>query len=213
MPTRYRSPATRCALDPPSSPIGSRRADPHLFPRSQNTVRGWRSGAQTDLSEVIQIDNVFTNVTKGAVAPSGDLQKAFGTTDVQDIMLQILKKGELQVGEKERAVELEDLRREICTEVAQRCVDPGTKRPHTVGMIEKAMNEVGYNVQGNKAAKAQVRPSFLSLTLSRAHLERLADPPHLRAGPRPDQGAPGQGHAPDRARPDARPDNDGEQGG
>ncbi|GAA5899830.1 hypothetical protein JCM8208_004576 [Rhodotorula glutinis] len=121
----------------------------------KNTVRGWRSGAQTDLSEVIQIDNVFTNVTKGAVAPSGDLQKAFGTTDVQDIMLQILKKGELQVGEKERAVELEDLRREICTEVAQRCVDPGTKRPHTVGMIEKAMNEVGYNVQGNKAAKAQ----------------------------------------------------------
>ncbi|TNY22883.1 Shwachman-Bodian-diamond syndrome protein-domain-containing protein [Rhodotorula diobovata] len=123
----------------------------------KNTVRGWRSGAQTDLSEVIQIDNVFTNVSKGAVAPSDDLQKAFGTTDVEQVMMQILKKGELQVGEKERAVELEDLRREICTEVAQRCVDPGTKRPHTVGMIEKAMSEVGYNVQGNKAAKAQVR--------------------------------------------------------
>ncbi|GAA6057296.1 hypothetical protein JCM3770_001704 [Rhodotorula araucariae] len=121
----------------------------------KNTVRGWRSGAQTDLSEVIQIDNVFTNVSKGAVAPTDDLQKAFGTTDVQAVMMQILKKGELQVGEKERAVELEELRREICTEVAARCVDPGTQRPHTVGMIEKAMNEVGYNVQGSKAAKAQ----------------------------------------------------------
>jgi ribosome maturation protein SDO1 len=72
-----------------------------------------------------------------------------------------LKKGELQVGEKERAVELEDLKREICTEVAGRCVDPNTQRPHTVGMIEKAMNEVGYNVSGGKAAKAQVR--FLPL--------------------------------------------------
>ena len=81
----------------------------------------------------------------------------------------ILKKGELQVGEKERAVELEDLKREICQEVAQRCVDPNTQRPHTVGMIEKAMNEVGYNVVGAKAAKAQVRSlvlSFISTVLS-----------------------------------------------
>lgn len=124
-----------------------------------NTVRAWRTGAQTDLSEVIQIESVFTNVSKGAVASSDDLQKAFGTSDVQEVMMQILKKGELQVGEKERAVELEELRREICTEVASRCVDPNTQRPHTVGMIEKAMNEIGYNVQGSKAAKAQVRPT------------------------------------------------------
>lgn len=122
----------------------------------KNTVRAWRSGAQTDLSEVIQIDTVFSNVSKGAVAPSGDLQKAFGTTDVQKVLMEVLKKGELQVGEKERAVELEELRREICTEVAARCVDPGTQRPHTVGMIEKAMHEVGYNINTSKGAKVQV---------------------------------------------------------
>lgn len=121
----------------------------------KNTVRAWRSGAQTDLSEVIQIDTVFSNVSKGAVAPSGDLQKAFGTTDVQKVLMEVLKKGELQVGEKERAVELEELRREICTEVAARCVDPGTQRPHTVGMIEKAMHEVGYNINTSKGAKVQ----------------------------------------------------------
>ncbi|KWU46061.1 Shwachman-Bodian-diamond syndrome protein, partial [Rhodotorula sp. JG-1b] len=125
-----------------------------------NTVRAWRTGAQTDLSEVIQIESVFTNVSKGAVASADDLQKAFGTSDVKEVMMQILKKGELQVGEKERAVELEELRREICTEVASRCVDPNTQRPHTVGMIEKAMNEIGYNVQGSKAAKAQASPAL-----------------------------------------------------
>lgn len=123
----------------------------------KNSVRAWRSGAQTDLSEVLQIDNVFTNVSKGAVAPAGDLQKAFGTTDAQKCVLEILAKGELQVGEKERAAELEDLRREICTEVAQRAVDPNTRRPHTTGMIERAMNEVGYSVKAHKPAKAQVR--------------------------------------------------------
>jgi ribosome maturation protein SDO1 len=122
----------------------------------KNTVKAYRSGAQTDLSEVIQIDNVFTNVTKGAVAPTADLQKAFGTTDIQTVLLEVLKKGELQVGEKERAVELEEMRREIATEVAGRCVDPGTQRPHTVGMIEKSMNEIGYSVNLSKPAKVQV---------------------------------------------------------
>lgn len=110
---------------------------------------------------MIQIESVFTNVSKGAVASADDLQKAFGTSDVKEVMMQILKKGELQVGEKERAVELEELRREICTEVASRCVDPNTQRPHTVGMIEKAMNEIGYNVQASKAAKAQASPTCL----------------------------------------------------
>jgi len=115
---------------------------------------------------VIQIDNVFTNVSKGQVSPSQDLEKSFGKTDRKEIMLEILKKGELQVGEKERQVELEDLKREICQEVATRCVDPNTQRPHTVGMIEKAMNEVGYNVVASKAAKAQVKIVSLSLSLT-----------------------------------------------
>lgn len=74
----------------------------------------------------------------------------------------MLKKGELQVGEKERAVELVELRREICTSVAGMSVDPGTQRPHTVGMVEKAMAEVGYSVNTGKSAKVQVRTTRLS---------------------------------------------------
>ncbi|GAA5856880.1 hypothetical protein JCM8547_008442 [Rhodosporidiobolus lusitaniae] len=121
----------------------------------KNSVKSWRSGAQSDLTEVLQIDNVFSNTSRGQASPQADLDKAFPGKTKQDIILEILKKGELQVGEKERAVELEDLKREIATEVASRCVDPGTQRPHTVGMIEKAMAEVGFNVVGGKAAKAQ----------------------------------------------------------
>lgn len=122
----------------------------------KNTVRAYRTGAQTDLSEVLQIDSVFTNVSKGQAAPAAELQKAFNTTDVATIVQEILKKGELQVGEKERAVELDELKREICTEVAGRCVDPGSKRPYPVGMIEKAMNEIGFSAKSGKSAKVQV---------------------------------------------------------
>lgn len=34
-------------------------------------------------------------------------------------------------------------------------VDPTTNRPHTVGMIEKAMTEIGFSVKSEKAAKGQ----------------------------------------------------------
>lgn len=70
--------------------------------------------------------------------------------------MQILKKGEVQVGEKERDHDLTSLRKEIATLVAEKCVDPATQRPYPVGMIEKAMAEAGYSVKPNKNAKSQV---------------------------------------------------------
>ncbi|KAI3628970.1 hypothetical protein CBS9595_000042 [Malassezia furfur] len=108
-----------------------------------------------DLDEVVQIENVFLNVSKGQVAPNEDLNKAFGTTNVSEILIEILKKGELQVGDKERSHELTNLWREIATQLAQSCVEPASQKPYTVGMIEKAMKEVHYSVKTGKSAKSQ----------------------------------------------------------
>lgn len=41
---------------------------------------------ETNLDDVLQIENVFVNVSKGEVAKAGDLQKAFGTTEVSGIV-------------------------------------------------------------------------------------------------------------------------------
>lgn len=122
---------------------------------------------ETDLSEVLQIESVFLNVSKGQIAPSSDLVKAFSTSDVSAIVLEILKKGELQVGEKERAHELEDTRRDVATQVAERCVDPTTGRPHTVSMVEKAMEAVHFSVNPSKSAKSQVRIPFSRFSVDR----------------------------------------------
>ncbi|WFD41340.1 uncharacterized protein MJAP1_004337 [Malassezia japonica] len=110
---------------------------------------------ETDLDEVVQIENVFLNVSKGQVAPNDDLSKAFGTTDVAEIIPEILKKGELQVGDKERSHELTNLWREIATQLAQSCVEPSSQKPYTVGMVEKAMKDVHYSVKTGKSAKSQ----------------------------------------------------------
>ncbi|KAH7916481.1 SBDS protein C-terminal domain-containing protein [Hygrophoropsis aurantiaca] len=122
----------------------------------KNKVQEWRNGVETNLDDVLQISNVFMNVSKGEVAKSNDLQKAFNTTKVDDVVKEILKKGELQVGDKEREHDLTSLRKEIATLVAEKCVDPATQRPYPVGMIEKAMAEAGISVKVGKTAKSQV---------------------------------------------------------
>jgi len=122
----------------------------------KNKVQEWRSGVETNLDDVLQISNVFINVSKGQAAKSDDLEKAFGTTSLDTIVQEILKKGELQVGEKERAHELGQMWKDIATQVAERVVDPGSQRPYPVGMIEKAMTEAGFSVRQGKNAKSQV---------------------------------------------------------
>ncbi|THH13197.1 hypothetical protein EW146_g6995 [Bondarzewia mesenterica] len=112
--------------------------------------------SESDIDDVLQISNVFVNVSKGEVAKSGDLKKAFGSDDINKVVKEILTKGDLQVGEKEREHDLSSLRREIATLVAEKCVDPTTQTPYSVSIIDKAMTEAGYSVRANKNAKSQV---------------------------------------------------------
>ncbi|KAI9651634.1 MAG: hypothetical protein M1831_000567 [Alyxoria varia] len=107
----------------------------------KNKVLEWRSGTEKDLDNVLQIPQVFFSVSKGQTAPHAELTKAFGKdVPLDDIILEILSKGELQVGEKERHAELERMHAEVIDIVAGKLVDPKTKRVYTTGMIEKALD-------------------------------------------------------------------------
>lgn len=109
----------------------------------------YRSGVETDLDNVLQIHSVFLNVSKGQTAPKDDLGKAFGAkTPLDDIIIEILKKGEMQVGEKERNAQLERIHNEVIDLVASKLVDPITKRVYTTGMIDKALDQL--SSQGGK---------------------------------------------------------------
>ena len=110
------------------------------------------SDLETDLDNVLQIPNVFLNVSKGQTAPREDLEKAFGKKMTNDeIILEILKKGEQQVGEKERAAQLERVHNEVVGIVASKLVDPRTKRVYTSGMIEKALDMLSSQAHGTSS--------------------------------------------------------------
>ena len=119
----------------------------------KNKLLEYRSGQETDLDNVLQVPTIFLNVSKGQTAPSSDLAKAFGK-DVSrdDMIIEILKKGEVQVGAGERKELLDRIEKEVVELVSQRVVDPETKRVYTTGMIKKALDllskQAGHSQQG-----------------------------------------------------------------
>jgi ribosome maturation protein SDO1 len=118
----------------------------------KNKVVGWQSGVEKDLDEVLQTHSLSVNVSKGQVAKKEDLISAFRTNDETDICKQILTK----VSDKERHTQLEQRFKDIATIVADKCVNPETKRPYTVILIERAMKDIHYSVKPNKSTKQQV---------------------------------------------------------
>ena len=121
----------------------------------KNKVLSWRQGIEKDIDEVLQSHTVFLNVSKGQVAKKDDLIKAFESSDQTEICKQILAKGDLQVSDKERQAQQEATFKDIATTVAEKCVNPETKRPYPVSMIEKAMKECHIAVKPNRSAKQQ----------------------------------------------------------
>jgi ribosome maturation protein SDO1 len=124
-----------------------------------NTVESWREKIETNLDEVLQSRQLFVNVSKvrgvlpcqrhplfanglrtqGELAKWELVEKAFGTSDETAILSEILQRGELQVGEKEREAALAKMRKEIASSLAGMSVNPGTMRPYPVTIIEKVM--------------------------------------------------------------------------
>eukprot|EP00892_Ulva_mutabilis_P002523 jgi/Ulvmu1/12271/UM087_0005.1 len=159
----------------------------------KNKVLDWRQGSEKDLDEVLQTTEVFQNVSKGLVAHNDDLTKAFGTSDREAICREILAKGDLQVSEKERQVELGALFKDVATIIVEKCINPDTQRPYTVGLIERGLKDIHFAVDPKRSAKQQALEALpqlqqrfpiarammrIAVSVPMAHRDDLADMLH-----------------------------------
>lgn len=129
----------------------------------QNKVQDWRNKTEKDLDEVLQIPQVFLNVSKGQVASNVDLQKAFGNANVDEIILEILDKGEIQLNEKERNFNLQQKNNEFLNIISAKCINPVSKKRYPPSMIQKALNELKFHLNPNKPTKTQALDAIKSL--------------------------------------------------
>ena len=70
-------------------------------------------------------------------------------------MLEILKKGEVQLGEKERTHQLDTAWKDIARIVTEKCINPSTQLPYSMEVIEKAMTTAHYSIAPSKNSKQQ----------------------------------------------------------
>ena len=141
----------------------------------RNTVVAWRNKVERDIDEVLQVHTIFANVDKGVLAKSEDLVEAFGTGDEDVVCVEILNRGEFQVSEQERQMQVDALFRDVASRVTDMCVNPDTQRPYPLSTVERAMRETLHFAPAvNRSAKQQ------ALQVAR-QLESAAVLPIMRA--------------------------------
>eukprot|EP01080_Neovahlkampfia_damariscottae_P000672 gene672-8173_t len=136
-----------------------------------NKVMQYRQNIETELSEVLQTESVFYNVSKGTFAKKEDLKTAFGSLTDKEICELIIKKGELQISPKERQLVYDSLYKDISTIVVNKCINPDTKTPYTATQIEREMKDMNFKVNPNKSAKVQALDLIKKLK-DRINIER-----------------------------------------
>ena len=91
-------------------------------------------------------DKVFTDSKKGNVASSSDLNEAFGTTNVQEVVETIVKSGEIQLTQEHRDEKQEQKFKQVVNFLVTNAIDPQTKNPHTPERIKSALEQAKINI-------------------------------------------------------------------
>lgn len=97
----------------------------------------------------IQADTafIFKDLKKGEKASDSDMKDAFGTTDVQKITEEIVKKGEVLTTQEQRNAEQEKKFKQVVDFLATKAVDPKTGNPHSAERIKSALEQAHVNIK------------------------------------------------------------------
>jgi len=90
----------------------------------------FKMGKPLPISQLLVIEEIYSDAGKGTRASAERLQKAFSTQDPLTIAEEIMKHGELQLTTDQRRQLVEEKRRQIVAFVARNCIDPRTGTPH-----------------------------------------------------------------------------------
>ena len=117
----------------------------------------FKQGKNVEPSNVIVIDEVYADSTKGLRVGTEKLKKYFETDDEAKAALEILKRGELNLTQEQRKRLTEEKRRAIVAIISKNFVDPRTSLPHPPTRIEQAMEEARVTVDPFQDANEQTK--------------------------------------------------------
>jgi ribosome maturation protein SDO1 len=117
----------------------------------------FKAGKNIDPSQVIGIDEVFSDSSRGLRASSDKLKKHFKTDDHAKAALEILRRGELQLTQEQRLRLTDEKRRQVISIISKNYVDPRTSLPHPPTRIDQAMQEARVSIDPFQGANEQTK--------------------------------------------------------
>ena len=117
----------------------------------------YKLGKQVPISQVLMIEEVYSDSSKGTRASEEKLQKHFGTTEAAKIAEEIMRAGELQLTTEQRRQLIEEKRRQIISIIARNAIDPRSGAPHPPLRIEQALEQIRISIDPYKSAEEQAK--------------------------------------------------------
>ncbi|XGI83350.1 ribosome assembly factor SBDS [Halorutilales archaeon Cl-col2-1] len=110
-----------------------------------------------DLEDVIAVEDVFENASRGDRPPEEALEEVFGTTQPLEIIPEVVRQGEIQITAEQREQMKEDKRKQIINTIARNAINPQEKNtPHPPDRIDRALDQAGFDVDPMEPASSQV---------------------------------------------------------
>ncbi len=116
-----------------------------------------KRGDEVSLEDILAVEDIFENASRGDRSAEEDLIKAFGTTDVLVIAKAIITKGEISLTAEQRKRFIENKRRQVIEVIARNAINPQTRTPHPPGRIDQAMTEARVNIDPSKSTDELVK--------------------------------------------------------
>lgn len=116
----------------------------------------YKEGENIPIEEILNAQDVFSDMKKGLHSSEEGLIKSFNTTDINIITKDILDNGEIQFNQKYRDNLREQKYNRIVNIIHTNAIDPRSGLPHPEIRIRAAMQEAKVRVLDLKKAKDQV---------------------------------------------------------
>jgi len=123
--------------------------DPYKADEFRKTKKG-------SLDEIVAIKNVYRDARKADLISTEELQKAFASINIDQIITKILLEGEMQLTTEQRRKMIEEKRTQIADLIAKRAINPQNNLPHPPSRIINAMEQAGVQIDPFADAESQV---------------------------------------------------------
>ena len=117
----------------------------------------YTKGELPEIANVLMIDTIFSDASKGEKPSVSKLEGVFGTSDPLEVARIMFEKGTLQLTAQQRKEMTEQKLRQIINIISRTYVDPSTKLPHPPLRIENALAEARFSVDPFSDAEDQLK--------------------------------------------------------